>query len=223
MKERTLFLAIFASVALVTWGFGIYAATWKPNVVVTDGSITGVIKGNLTSITPAAGLVEYFNATTYVNESGAPGSTLVLEVRTVTYYVAPPRNWPNASYYQGYLWTGIWVTFLGHFAPDLTLRNLQLTANGTGVVEGTSAADSFNFLYSFLTGANISFAPSGQLGFLGTGSVTILASFLNETGTSSYDFAGHALLEATGFLGHDRHVGLQVGVTCLGGPVRVRI
>jgi len=101
----------------------VYGLTRPPALIVTDGSIVGVIGGNLTSITDTQhALILLFNATTYANQSAGTVSTLSIHVWTETYYdVAAGDVYVFAN-----------VTVVGRFAANLHPSSLQIAVNETG-------------------------------------------------------------------------------------------
>ena len=215
MNERTLFLAILASVVVVSAGFGVYAATWTPNLAVTEGSVTGVIEGNLTSINSTNPLFLDFNATTYGNQSGYPASTLVIRTHTTVFWQVLSAT----DHYDGYVSTRYDVAVLGRFASDLHPSTLLLRGNDTA-----GDLDAFNLEDGYQTGTNVSFNPNELFGFFGTGSDTIPVTLENAGGAGPYyDFEYHATFLVFTRLGGEPFVGFRASVDGLPSAMSVGI
>ena len=159
---------------LVVAGLVAYVVTRPPppiNLRVTDGSIVGVIEGNLTSSGSLNALVLDFATTTFANESGNVSSTLKLHLWTETYYDAASGDLQiegrlNAS---------------GRFAPSLRPNGLLVTLNQTGplgIVESWAPQ----------SGVNVSFDPNQYITFADNGSGSESATLINRTGATYYQF-----------------------------------
>lgn len=219
MNQRTLFLAAVASVILVTSTFGVYVATWSPGpLVVTDGFTTGVIAGNFTNMTSTTNaLIQYFNATTYANQTGQVSSTITLDVYTFTYCVY--CGVVNSD--GGYLLIDTTVTAIGHFASDLHPTNVTLAENETAAT--SSGGDIF--VQSWVqNGTNVSYSPEQGFGFWGTGSGTVTATLTNQTGKgSTYTFRYQDEFVVKERYWYRHFVGFEATVGGLGTPVGVKV
>jgi hypothetical protein len=205
-RQRLLVLAVVGvvlgggSVALV---YGL-TRTSAVNVTVTDGSIVGVIKGNLTAISAVNPLISYFNATTYANRSGYPSSILAMQAQTTTYYHGPA---------PGYAWTELTITVVGRFTSDLRPSSIAFAGNQTG-----TAMDLLQFQSGKQAGTNVSFDPGQTFGIWGNGSWSAKATFVNETGAGTfYDFVysvGYVSYVYLGsdYFGSDHFAGFRVTV-----------
>ncbi len=221
MNQRIFFFAAFASLILVTSTFGVYVATWSPQaLVVTDGSITGMVTGdfpNITSTTSA--LIQYFNATTYVNRSGRASSTITIEVYTFTYCVVCGPGSPDG----GYLLIDTTVTAVGHLASDLHPASVSLAENQTAATAsgGDIRVDAWS---SSQNGTNVSYRPEQVFGFVGSGSGTVTATPVNQTGKGpSYVFEYQDEFAVKESYWYSHFVGFKVSVEGLGTTVGVGV
>lgn len=162
----------------------VYEVTKPLALVVTDGSITGVLEGNFAKyVWTNATLLEYFNATTNANQSGGPTSTLTLRLLTSTY-----------SYPQG-VFTAVFAMVQGEFASNLNLTGLTLACNETGNIWNVDAGPWLNSSIQAMLGpwpgsTNVTYSGPMITGTNGTGSVALTPTLVNETGKGPfYEFA----------------------------------
>lgn len=191
--KRIHLLAILVAVVVVasTSTALAYILTRPLNLAVSDGSTSGTIEGNLTTVSSWNPLVRNFTATTYANQTGHPSSTLVMQIQTATYFVGPS---------PGYLELLLTVNALGHFASDLHPSGLSLMGNQTG-----TALDSLGFQSGQQAGTNVSFNPNQMVGGWGNGSwAAERVAFVNEAGAGTYyDFSYTAVYILSVYMGSD--------------------
>ena len=179
-------------------------------LTVSGGSTIGTIKGNLTSVSSVNPLSVYFNVTAYANQTENPGSTLAMQILTRTFYVGGPAG----HYYDGgYVQTIVEMTIHGHFASNLHPGLLMFTINQTGQQNGKG----LDFIWSTPAeqrGTNVTFDHNQELTFFGTGTATGMETLVNDVGAGPYyDFTYGDSIEAWGFVGHTRFVGINTTVT----------
>ncbi len=194
---------VFPMVMLVVGLIGLsatplFANPTGPTLVVANGSIIGVVKGNFSSINSAGPLRLDFNATTYINQSTGIASTLSILVQTVTYGVPGGSLEVNAT-----------VTVLGRFAGNLHPSDLVLAVNATAVTDYPYEIDIESW-GMFQTGTNVSYSPQQGVGILGTGSGTLTATLVNQNqGDSVYAFAYQNKFEIEEYYQYVHFVGFQ--------------
>ncbi len=157
-------LAVLIVVALAA-----YTVMYNPGpaLVVTEGSITGVLEGNFANYTNTYTVpLEYFNATTYANQSGGLGSTLTLRLLTAT-------NSQSLG-----IFTAVYVRAEGEFASNLNLTGLTLVYNKSGTFWDVLASP-------LLDGGSIMRYPSPNITWPGSTNVTysgpMITSAFNTT------------------------------------------
>ena len=197
--KRTLAVALLA-VGLV--GLVVTPLAFQgPNLTVTDGSITGVIEGNLTASSTISELVSDFNATTYANQSGFPASTLSLRLQGWTYYDSGSQA----------VLTNIMVTVLGRLASSLRPTGFQLAYNHSGPnISATSNP-------GFQAGSNVSY--NGLQGFSCPGSNSLSGTI---TG-GDHGFSYSDLIVVTYRPQYNHFLGLRVALLGLVTPVGVGV
>ncbi len=184
LSDRTLVVALtvvlIAGPAAVTYGLSTLAS---PALVVTDGSITGLIEGNFSTITSTLNpLILDFNATTYANQSGRPSSTLVMHIHVMAACVC------NSGYQGSYFEVVLVVSVVGRFAPNLHPTALALRANQTAATPSGWEAH-LDSLGSWQGGTDVSFNPGQYVALVGTGSGALTANLVNQTRNGSHVFA----------------------------------
>ncbi len=183
LSNRTLVVALtvvlIAGPAAVTYELSTLAS---PALIVTDGSIVGVIEGDFANLTSTLNpLVLNFTATTYANQSGHLSSTLVMRVQVMA------ATWGSPGANGTYLDVILVVSVVGRFAPNLHPMALALTANQTAAT-ATGWDAHFDSLGG-QEGTNVSFNPEQYVAIAGTGSGTLGANPVNEAGNRPYVFA----------------------------------
>ncbi len=120
-----LFFAFAVAAVVVVAGVSVYVLTLPPPIPLTvkDGSATGTIEGNLTTIgSNQTDLVLDFLATTYANQTNGLGSTLTLRLHTYSLYDGG----------CGCLETNVIASVAGSFAANLRPSTLQFVVNQSG-------------------------------------------------------------------------------------------
>lgn len=190
----------------------LYLSSRPPDLSIKEGSVLGMIEGNLTAIASDHPLVQNFSAITFANQSGGPSSTVALYVQTLAYYVVPPNS-------QGYLDVEIEVRVTGHVASNLHLTSVRLTVNETATPGSTINSKPAN-----QTGTNVTFDTNQDFGIIGTGSGEATATPTCAGTGDSCDVAYGAAMWADEYLGPTGpHIGLQGTITVSGIPISVGI
>lgn len=183
---------------------------------VSEGSVTGTVEGNFTSITDNRyAIIRYFNATTYANQSGGPTSTLTLQLYTATVY-APALSDPVTGQ-PGVVMVDIEAAIRGAFASNLHLSGLTFTFNETGRLAGAMGhLDSLGPPYPInVSHPDTESAASGLVaGFVGPDSGSITPTLLNQTGRGMfYEFLCPVAIQFVNAPGYNEFVGFRATVT----------
>ncbi len=159
-KRLRLVLAAAIIVAiLIIAGFVLMLPGPRARLVITDGSITGTVKGDFLNMNASNGLYSYFNATTYARQPGHPDSELTLRL-----------VWSTRGAETDFL-----VSVLGDLDSNLSIDDLHVVINQTA---SHSGLDSLGIQQR---GTNVSFDESTECGILNNGSGTLSAKFVNRT------------------------------------------
>ncbi len=213
--KRILALAI---VGLMVVALAAYTLTYGLSdraLVVTDGSITGVIEGNFALINSSSALISYFNATTVATQPGYPSSTVSLLLRTDTYFDAG----------SGAVRMTFVAIALGRLASDLRPSGITLTYNQTGTnISVDSIPGGVWFTPGYQAPDNVSFNPEAGFSFLGGGTGRLSAALVGETGVGAYyQFRYAAEIDTMGRPQYNHVIGLRADLAGLGVPVGVGI
>lgn len=210
--KRVRLYAVLVAVALIasTSVVLIYALTTTPDLAVFDGSIMTTIEGNFSAVSSTSPLWKNFSATTYINQSEHPGSTLTISLHTAAYY---DSGWSGG----GVVVLNVFVRVLGHFASNLHPGQLLLTYNETGtLISGASQT-------GFRTGTNVSLSDA-PLSVVDAGSATLPVPLIDESAAVPfYDFNYSDFIRVEWSYPRNHFVGLNAGVTGLGALARVGV
>lgn len=212
-RRLVLFLVLVVVAVIIIAAASVYVLTTPAPIPLTisDGSVLGLIEGNLTTLGSATNLlILYFNATTYASQSASPTSTLMMQMVTWTYYVGGPEG----HYYDGgYIETTVNVTIRGHFASNLHPSVLRFTISQIGQRKTGSLLDYVWSEPAYQAGTNVTFDPNQELWVEGTGSVTGTETCVASGGGGPFfDFAYRDWVDAKGFVGHNRFVSIRATI-----------
>lgn len=191
----------------------LYLVTRTPGLSVTDGFTLGMIKGNLTKISGTNPLAQNFTTTAYANQSGGPGSVVVLRVQTLTFYVIAPGS-------ASFLEVSAAVQISGSMASNLHPSDVVLTVNQT-----TTSASTINFQSSYQTGTNVTYDRNQGFGVIGNGSgqATATPTCVGE-GVGYCNLTYGVEIEVWEYLGSiTPYLGFQGTITASGVSIRVGI
>lgn len=211
-RRNRLPLTLAVAAVLIVAGVSAYVLTTPPPVplAISDGSMLGLIRANLTTLDSVYNtLVLYFNATTSANQSDGPTSTLIMQMRTWTYFVGGSAE----NYYWGHISTTVDITILGRFASNLHPTALQFTIGEIGQQLTGGRTDDVWSPPSSQTGSNITIDQNQELWVGGTGSMTATNPLVaGASGDPLFEFAYGVHVIAEGFVGHNRFVTLRATV-----------
>ncbi len=166
------------------------------HLMVTDGSMIGVIEGNFANVSSLSPLVGHFTTTTYANQSSGTGSTLALRLNTSTFFI------PGYNLVE----TDIKVTVQGVFASNLNLSGLTVTYNQTGQLAAARGG-------ALSSRTNVSYDPVQIANVTGPGSAVLTPALLNQSATAPfYEFVFPSFFMTWYPVGHDHFLGFRVTV-----------
>ena len=205
-------LALAAAVVVVVAAVSAYLTLTRAPIPlsISDGSVFGLIRGNLTSVSSGSPLALYLNATTRATQGAGPSSTLIMQVVTWTYFVAGPQG----HYYDGgYIDTNFNVTIRGHFASNLHPVVLQFTVGEIAAIQAGGGLDIVWTEPGYQTGTNVTFDHNQELAFFGTGSAAGTETLTSSASSGPYyDFAYGDWVDAWGYVGHNRLVSIRASI-----------
>lgn len=201
-RRTPLLLAFAVAVVVVVAAVSVYVLTRPPPITlaVSDGSTTGTIEGNLTTVgSNQTDLVLDFAASTYANQTNGLSSALTLRLHTYSLYDSG----------CGCLETNLIASVVGSFVANLRPSALQFVVNQSGSrieVQGWGAGE----------GTNVSIDPTQVLAFANNGSGALTATIASQTGVR-YNFTYSERTEVraneTATIRYNHFLGFRVAVT----------
>ncbi len=185
--------------AIVVIGTSVFVLTLPPSLTISDGSVVGVLRTNLTAWPSATEPMLYLNATTYANQTDGRTSTLTLRIRAFAYFSGGDA--PEESQF----WAGLTVE--GTFARNVHPGTLTLAANDTGpylMGQALAAAEAVNISTGGYSGFSFSDNAMGS----------VAMPLVDQSGTGpTHDFRYVDEVVALISPAYDRFVGFRVTVT----------
>lgn len=170
-KRSIMILSSVVVVAVVViGGFAFFYQAPRAQLIVHDGSTTGLIHGDFLDLGPSASIHSYFNATSTAERPGHPESVLTLQVIART-------SWDEDN---GAVETIILVTVLGRLDSNLSAREIRVELNQTAY---NTAVD---FMETQIDGVNVSLEGINGKGFWDNSSGTMTASLDRDRDSSPY-------------------------------------
>ncbi len=166
--EKWLVLALAAIIIVAIAALTISSLPGPPPIplTVSDGSTTGTIEGNLTTVgSNQTDLVLDFAASTYASQTDGLGSTLTLRLHTYSLYDSA----------CGCLETDVIASVVGSFAANLRPSALQFVVNQSGPRTETQG-------WGAGQGTNVSIDPAQILAFANNGTGALTATIVSQPG-----------------------------------------
>jgi hypothetical protein len=203
-RRRPLPLALAAVAIIAVLVLATIALTLpgpKTVLIVTDGSMTGMIEGDFFETNYSTSLFSYFNATSVAQQPDHPNSILTLQIVAIT-------RW--ASDYNA-VETALLFNVTGDFDSNLSVKSLRIDCNQTAYHTGM---ESFS---TQLDGGNVAYDQQLEFHFWDNDSGSMSVKLVNRVeSSSSYRFSLSDLVMVHAYTKEnidDRFISLRATVT----------